>query len=1102
MHTRRLMYFPAKLGYCLYFILCFFRGFTQFNPIITNLELRLLAHNKISHDIEFKITSQFSDNRPEIHHVYVQQYLKNLPLIPVTAAFHFDSKNNLIYATGNLRERAEDLLLNKQHILSMEKILLSVLKYKEVNHTNYPFIENRTKNEQDEFSLFYNSGLKKDEFKIRKCYYLLSDQFILPAYQLHWKRNGNGEWLEMIIEAERGRILFEYNHLLQCNFEHTIFDQKSLFTISENTDLSAPPNSYNVFPLPVESPIHGTRSIVTSPWSKAANASPSGWHHNGYSQFYTTRGNNVDAYEDSDDTDYPTGGDASRAYGGTQLNFDFSWNSSMPPMSNKDASLTNLFYWINVFHYVWYQYGFTEQAGNFQYHNFNKGGLAFDHIIAEGLDNIQNARNNANFGTPPDGYSGVMQLYVWQPPEKDTLIIESPSSIAGKIMYVHTPVSQVIYAPINRQVVQVSDGSSYPTYACNNLINGAQLNGKIAMVDRGICSFSSKLFKVQSAGAVAMIICNNDDNEPTGFGGWNNGITIPAVMIRKSDCQKIKLQLQNGVFISLLPSSALKFKVNQRSLLFSRAQFGGKISNVTTDIVNVYDNANLITDACDFITNGNEINGKMALIDEGNCEPSYKAMQAQNHGAVAVIICKQSGGYPDTIPRGSYGHLINIPVIGLSQSDCQMIRASWPVRAQLSNTMQQLTDGDFDAGIICHEYAHGLTNRLTGGPGNSSCLSNAEQMGEGWSDYFGLIMTIRNGDHAFKNRGIGVYNSGHSISGVGLRPYPYNVDLTVNPANYTQLTDIVNISQPHGIGYIWCSMLWDLTWAMINQHGFEIDIYNSNSTKGNIKAYQLVINGLKLQTCSPGFVDGRNAILKADSILYGGIHSCLIWNVFARRGLGISANQGSSFRRDDGTAAYDIPNSCSPMSDYQLFLSNSLAAYDLTLTASVIHKSVELEWTIDPKLQSEKWIIVKKGSRSKKETVLVKSEDFTSKNFKYNDTDILTGEVYYYQLRVLKSTDKSIYSKWIHISVDGEKDYWTCHPNPVSDVLTIYGKNLESGSYEIVLYNQQLQLVEKINLNYKPGIHIQLNCSALSAGHYYLLIGAGNAYNTLRFFKN
>ncbi len=1065
-------------------------------------DLKQYTSTLLPEQAEFKIISQYSDSFPEIHHVFIQQYLTGLPLIPVTAAFHFDKDYQLIYTTGELVHYTEQMLISPKHEISENQALKLIISKKEEKILNVQFIQNRSQGDSGEFTSYRCTALEKDEIKIRACYFLLSDQFVIPAYQIHWRRNGKGEWLELIINSSNGNILYEYNHLLQCSFENMVFDRSSLFSVIPQGSFLAPANSYNVFPIPLESPIHGSRSIVAAPWLKATNASPSGWHHNGYSQFYSSRGNNVDAYEDSDDTDFPTGGDAARANGGAQLSFDFTWNPSLSPLSNKDASITNLFYWCNVFHDVWYQYGFNEQSGNFQYHNFNKGGLAFDHIIAEGLDNLQNARNNANFGTPPDGYSGVMQLYVWQPPEKDSLIIESPASIAGKIVSVHTPVSPVIYAPINRQVVLVNDGSAYPSYACNSLVNGSQLNGKIALVDRGICSFTSKLLKIQSAGAVAMIICNNEDNEPFGFGGFTNGINIPAVMIRKSDCQKIKLQLQNGVFVTLLPGSGLKFSVNQRSLIFSRAGFGGMISNINTDIISVYDNANLITDACDIVTNGSQLNGKIALIDEGNCEPSYKAMQAQNYGAIAVILCKQTTGYPDSIPKGTYGHLITIPIIKLSQSDCQMIRASWPVKGQFLNNLQQLTDGDFDSGIICHEYAHGLTNRLTGGPGNSSCLSNAEQMGEGWSDYFGLVMTMREGDHAFKNRGIGVYNSGHTMAGVGLRPYPYNVNLSVNPANYSQLTDIISISQPHGIGYIWCSMIWDLTWAMINQYGFEPDIYNANSSKGNSKAFHLIVNGLKLQACSPGFVDGRNAILKADSILYGGLHSCIIWNVFARRGLGFSANQGSSFRRDDGTPAYDIPSTCSILSDYDLFLSNQLASYNLTLTATAVNKSIELDWLIDPQLTFDNWYIVKKESQHKAERMLVHSDVFHLNSFKYKDTNVSPGQKYLYQLRVVQKGHDTLSSAWIQAELDTDRDFWTCFPNPVSDVLYISSSNPETGRYTFYLYNQQLQLIEKINIDYKPGLQIKLNCSDLSNGHYFLQCGTGNILQTLRFIKN
>ena len=64
-------------------------------------------------------------------------------------------------------------------------------------------------------------------------------------------------------------------------------------------------------------------------------------------------------------------------------------------------------------------------------------------------------------------------------------------------------------------------------------------------------------------------------------------------------------------------------------------------------------------------------------------------------------------------------------------------------------------DGDFDNGVVVHEYGHGISTRLTGGAGSSGCLNNTEQMGEGWSDYFGLVLTMEPGDAGTDSRGIG-----------------------------------------------------------------------------------------------------------------------------------------------------------------------------------------------------------------------------------------------------------------------------------------------------------------------------------------------------------
>ena len=202
-------------------------------------------------------------------------------------------------------------------------------------------------------------------------------------------------------------------------------------------------------------------------------------------------------------------------------------------------------------------------------------------------------------------------------------------------------------------------------------------------------------------------------------------------------------------------------------------------------------------------------------------------------------------------------------------------------------------DGDFDNGVIAHEYAHGISNRLVGT--SVSCLDNTEQMGEGWSDFFAYASTWQAGTNLTSSRGIGTYVLNQSTSGNGIRPTKYSYDLIINPSKYNT---IKTAAIPHGIGYVWASMLWDLTVKLIDKNG---------ESQGLDIALNLVMEGLKQTTCSPGFVSGRDGILAADALLYNSANTCLIWEVFARRGLGVSASQGSTSSRSDGVEAYDVP---------------------------------------------------------------------------------------------------------------------------------------------------------------------------------------------------
>jgi hypothetical protein len=346
------------------------------------------------------------------------------------------------------------------------------------------------------------------------------------------------------------------------------------------------------------------------------------------------------------------------------------------------------------------------------------------------------------------------------------------------------------------------------------------------------------------------------------------------------------------------------------------AAFGGPVVDLTEDLALVEDDPSGTedtNDACDAITNGVDLDGKIAVIRRGECEFGFKALAAQNEGAVAVIMVNNVAGDPITMAPGAVGDQVTIPLFMVSDIDGEAIIEEL-LAASINGTINGVTigppiDGDLDNGIIAHEYGHGISNRLTGGANNTNCLNNQEQMGEGWSDYVGIILTISPEDGAGSNRGVGTYAVGQDTDGTGIRQYPYNRDLSVNPLTYADLP--ATGGQVHAVGTIWASILWDLTWFLIDEYGFDTDLYNG--TGGNNIAMQLVLDGMKLQPCAPGFIDGRDAILAADAAANGGANECIIWGAFARRGLGFSADQGSSSSVADGTASFDIPDSCEPL---------------------------------------------------------------------------------------------------------------------------------------------------------------------------------------------
>ncbi len=320
--------------------------------------------------------------------------------------------------------------------------------------------------------------------------------------------------------------------------------------------------------------------------------------------------------------------------------------------------------------------------------------------------------------------------------------------------------------------------------------------------------------------------------------------------------------------------------------------------------------AGTTTDGCEALV-GFTV-GNVALIDRGSCDFSSKVLNAQNAGAIAVIVANDQPGILH-MGAGAGAGAVNIPSVLVTQTDGNTIKTGLGsgVNAilDLDPTAPVRRDSDLDNGIIAHEYGHGLSNRLVGGPSQTTCLNNDEQPGEGWSDWLALILTAIPADGPTTSRGIGTYVSFEPSNGPGIRNFPYTTNLLVNPQTYA---DISTTNIPHGVGEIWASTLWEMYWRLVLRDGFDADLYAG--TGGNNLALQLSIDGMKMTPCRPGFVQARDAILAADNLNYNDSNRCVIWKAFAKRGVGESASQGVIGFNGNGVGdeveAFDIPLDC------------------------------------------------------------------------------------------------------------------------------------------------------------------------------------------------
>jgi extracellular elastinolytic metalloproteinase len=279
--------------------------------------------------------------------------------------------------------------------------------------------------------------------------------------------------------------------------------------------------------------------------------------------------------------------------------------------------------------------------------------------------------------------------------------------------------------------------------------------------------------------------------------------------------------------------------------------FGAALTatGVTGALAAVNDGVDVGADGCEALPAGS-LTGKTAIVDRGTCNFTVKVLNAQNAGAVAVIIANNVDGTP--FSGSGTERKVRIPSAMVSLADGATLRAQLGASSNLrTNPNPPLRlDGDLDTDIVYHEYGHGLTWRMIGSM--SGPLAGA--IGEGASDTLAFLV---NGDDR-----IGEYSAANPL---GIRRQPY--------AAYSGSYSSVTGAGVHNDGEIYAAAMYRV---------FQNYLAAGLTSEDILEDW---VGGHNFTPASPAFENMRDGMLQAAPAA----RACLIWEGFAYYGIGVGA---------------------------------------------------------------------------------------------------------------------------------------------------------------------------------------------------------------------
>jgi extracellular elastinolytic metalloproteinase len=213
-------------------------------------------------------------------------------------------------------------------------------------------------------------------------------------------------------------------------------------------------------------------------------------------------------------------------------------------------------------------------------------------------------------------------------------------------------------------------------------------------------------------------------------------------------------------------------------------------------------------------------------------------------------------------------------------------------------------DGAHDAGLVYHEYSHGLIDRLVTDAQGFGAMNGAQPgaLAEGISDFYALDFLVpaqvpdteELGEIHFgkwlqfdpATKGLeGTLRSEGMDCPVGIAgpddECPGTTSAGPGGYDYADFGRIDAAPEIHVDGEIWAQTLWSLRTQLIDDH---------DPTEGLKRVRTYVTEGLRLAPENPTFLDMRNAIVQAAVSAHGDEDWATLWDVFAARGMGWSAS--------------------------------------------------------------------------------------------------------------------------------------------------------------------------------------------------------------------